>query len=140
MELLSFSNLAKANDCALWLSFTHRTREELFVVVHGPEDDFVVIKQADAKEHDLPIIGPKFHDYSLVEYGHIQSIRTDEKPLKHFEEITGAISSLDSEFLRYIIKMNLPIEKLIRYELAIRGYDENGNWVGFEKAKEIWLT
>ncbi len=34
----------------------------------------------------------------------------------------------------------ISLEKLIRHELACRGYDENHRWVGFNKAHEIWKT
>ena len=139
MELIIFSNLQKANDCALWLSFTHRVRKELFVVVHGPDEDYVVMRKSDALELELSAIGPKFHDYSQLNYSDIEAIRIDEDPLKHWEEITGAFATMDGEFLRYILKAKIPLEKFVKYELAIRGYDQNGHWVGFEKAKEIWL-
>ena len=49
------------------------------------------------------------------------------------------ISEMDGEILRFILKYKMPIERFIRYELASRGYDENHQWVGFEKAKAIWL-
>ena len=46
---------------------------------------------------------------------------------------------MDGALLCFVLHTKLPLEKLIRYELASRGYDQNMNWVGFEKAKEIWL-
>jgi hypothetical protein len=46
---------------------------------------------------------------------------------------------MDGKILRYILYAKIPLEKLIRFELAGRGFDENHRWVGFEKANEIWL-
>lgn len=139
MDLLYFTSLDKANDMALWLTFTHRVRKEHFVVVNGPENDFVVMKRADALEHDHIVVGPKFHSYDALSYEQIQAMRTDEDILNHWEEIIGAFSTMEGEFLRYILRMNIPLEKLIRYELAVRGYDQASRWVGFEKARDIWL-
>jgi hypothetical protein len=33
----------------------------------------------------------------------------------------------------------MPVEKLIRFELAGRGFDKNHRWVGFSKSFKIWL-
>jgi hypothetical protein len=48
-------------------------------------------------------------------------------------------SIANGELLRFILAYNIPLEKLIRYSLSARGYDKNQHWVGFNKAKEIWL-
>lgn len=48
-------------------------------------------------------------------------------------------SIADGEVLRFILALNIPLEKFIRYELAARGYDEDHKWVGFPQAKKIWL-
>ena len=63
----------------------------------------------------------------------------DNDPLPHWENIIGMISVMDGEVLRYLLHSKLPIEKLIRFELAGRGYDENHRWCGFDKANDIWL-
>ena len=75
-------------------------------------------------------------DYSKIEYKHIRQIAMDDDPLEHFEEIRGMFSGSHGETLRLILKTKLPLKKFIRYELACRGYDEDFNWVGFEKAEE----
>ncbi|MFC4634637.1 hypothetical protein ACFO3O_12000 [Dokdonia ponticola] len=38
-----------------------------------------------------------------------------------------------------ILAYDIPLEKLIRYSLSARGYDKDHKWVGFNKAKDIWL-
>ena len=78
-------------------------------------------------------------DYGDMSYKHIASIRMDEDPLKHWEEIRGMVSVIKGELLRFILEKNIPLNKLIRYELACRGYDKDHKWCGFEKAKEVWL-
>ena len=64
----------------------------------------------------------------------------DEDPLHHWEDIRGVFSVVDGELLRYILHTKIPLEKFIRFELAIREYDEHFNWVGFDKSERIWLT
>jgi len=64
----------------------------------------------------------------------------DKNVLFHWEHIIGMFSVADGEILRYILHTKIPLEKLIRHELAGRGYDENHRWCGFEKAKEIWCS
>lgn len=66
-------------------------------------------------------------------------MRMDKEPLPHLSEIIGTFSVMDGELLRFILHAKIPLEKLIRYELAMRGHDKNHRWCGFEKAEEIWL-
>ncbi|KGL59141.1 hypothetical protein [Polaribacter sp. Hel1_85] len=61
----------------------------------------------------------------------------DKYPLPHLEEINVMLSTVDGEILGFILHSKIPLEKLIRFELAGRGFDENHRWVGFEKANEI---
>lgn len=78
-------------------------------------------------------------DYSQMDYNGIQEIREDHDPHKHLEEIFGMLAVLDGKILRFLLNTKFPFEKAIRYELAIRGYDEYFNWVGFEQSEKIWL-
>jgi len=63
----------------------------------------------------------------------------DRDPLRHWEEIRGMVTVIEGELLRFILEKKIPIDKLIRYELAVRGYDKDHKWCGFDKAKEVWL-
>ncbi len=63
----------------------------------------------------------------------------DEDPLPFWEELTGVFAIMDGELLRYILHSKIPLEKLIRFELAARGFDKNHRWVGFSKSFKIWL-
>ncbi|MCR9171526.1 MAG: hypothetical protein NXI10_03475 [bacterium] len=84
------------------------------------------------------VIHPLTTSYAEMDYDHIDTIAQDTNPLDHWAEIRGAFSTMDGEVLRFILAMDIPLNKFIRQELAARGYDENHNWVGFEKAKKIW--
>lgn len=46
----------------------------------------------------------------------------------------------DGEILRFILKYQVPLERLIRFELAARGFDKDHIWGGLEKAEKIWLN
>lgn len=63
----------------------------------------------------------------------------DTEPLSHWEIIQGMVSTIHGEILRFLIAMKIPFERFILWELANRGHDENHQWVGFDKAAEIWL-
>jgi len=78
-------------------------------------------------------------DYSKMTYDDIRHIRMDKDLLSHWYSIFGMFSVIDGEILRYLLHANIPLEKLIRHELAGRGYDKNHRWCGFDEAGEIWL-
>ena len=42
----------------------------------------------------------------------------------------GAIQLLSDKFLRAVAKSEVDIKALLEYELAQRGYDADGNWIG----------
>lgn len=135
-----FDTSQKAIDFALWQNFLHRAENRTFGVISGPDDDYIVTSEATRIKIKETFIGVAPKDYEKMEYGHIESIKNDHNPLRHLEEICGVFSTVSGEFLRFILYSKLPIEKWIRYELASRGYDENMLWVGFDRAKDIWLT
>ena len=105
-------------------------------VVHGSNhfksiDDILEIM-------DRAVVNLLLGDYVDMDYDHIDRIALDDDPLKHWSELRGAFSTMDGELLRFILYMKIPLEKCIRHELASRVYDEDHQWVGFDKAKEIW--
>jgi len=77
--------------------------------------------------------------YTSLSYDRIAEIFADHNPLWFWEELKGTLATLNGELLRFIIAYDIPLEKLIRYSLSARGYDKEMKWVGFDKAKEIWL-
>jgi len=134
-----FDNKQKAIDHALWLNFKYRIANITFGVIHRPDNNWAVIEKATSEEMEMPFLNILPKDMSRLSYEQIRHIRMDREPLPHLEAITGKFSVMDGEILRFILHTKIPLEKLIRFELASRGYDENHRWCGFDKAQEIWL-
>jgi len=134
-----FDSKQKGIHHAMWLNFKYRIAQIQFGVIDGPENNWAVLEEATANEMGIPFLDILPKDYSEMTYRDIRHIRMDKQPLPHWEAIAGMFSVADGEVLRYILHNRIPLEKLIRFELASRGYDENHRWCGFEKAGEIWL-
>ncbi len=134
-----FEDKEKAIHACLWENFIHRICNVKFCVVVHPDNKWAVCKESFAKEMELlQEIIPA--NYASLSYEQIRHIKMDSDPLPFWEELCGMFSVADGDYLRFILHSKIPLEKLIRYELACRGHDENTSWVGFEKAKEIWLS
>ena len=132
-----FPNKQKAIDLAIWQNHSHRFDDNYGVVLSSKGDYIVVQTNHPSFEKNAFEILPV--DYTKMSYQHIQQIRMDDDPLYHFEEIAGMFSTCHGEILRFMLSAKIPLERFIRYELASRGYDQKFNWVGFEKASDIWL-
>ena len=136
-----FTDECKAIDYATWLNFKHRTkRATIFFVITGPNGEPVVVSddvfesfREDGYSH------PLHGDYLDLSYEQLDVIAKDDEPLEHWAELRGAFSTMDGELLRYILEKKIPLDRLIRHELASRGHDKECKWIGFEKAKELWL-
>ena len=133
-----YEDKEKAVHHAIWLTFKNRLTGMQYGVEKSFRDLWGVVKVSDAKS-ESPYLTDTIRDYSQMSYDMIRKLRSDSDPSPPWEELIGAFSVLDGEILRYILYAKIPLEKLIRYELAIRGYDENHTWCGFEKAEKIWL-
>ena len=133
-----FENKEKAIYHALWLNFKYRIAGINFGVIIAPDNNFTVVEEATAKELSAEFLEIP-SNYEKMNFDEIRHIRMDKNPLPHLSEIIGIFSVMDGELLRYILHSKIPLEKLIRYELAIRGYDKNHRWCGFAKAEKIWL-
>ncbi|MCP4181179.1 MAG: hypothetical protein GY756_25735 [bacterium] len=134
-----FDSQEKAIDHAMWLNFKYRIAGIVFGVIHGPENNFAVCEEATAEEMEMKFLDNLPKDYSELDYMKLDKIRQDKEPLPHWESIIGMISTMDGEVLRYIIKNKVPLDRIIRHELALRGFDKNHRWCGFDRAREIWL-
>ncbi|WP_452225603.1 hypothetical protein [Lacinutrix chionoecetis] len=135
-----FDSQEKAIHHAIWLNFKYRIAKITFGVIHGPDNNWAVLEEATAKDMGIAFLDVLSNEYSKLSYDHIRHIKMDTDPLPHLETILGLFSSVDGELLRFIIQTKLPLDKLIRHELASRGYDENHRWCGFDKAQDIWLN
>lgn len=134
-----FDNKLKAIDHCMYLNFKYRIANIRFGVLHGPDNDWAVCEEATAQELEMEFLDILPNDYSRMSYDDIRHIRMDNDSLPFWDSIIGMFSIADGEILRFIIHAKIPLEKLIRHELAGRGYDENHRWCGFEKAADIWL-
>src|SRR5690554_1178666 len=117
-----FDNKQKAIDHCLWLNFKYRIANIRFGVLHGPDNNWAVCEEATAQELEMEFLDILPENYSLMDYDDIRHIRMDRDVLPHWDAIVGMISVTDGEILRYIIHAKIPLEKLIRHELAGRGY------------------
>lgn len=135
-----FDSEQKAIDHSLWLNFKYRIAGIRFGVLQGPEDNWAVCEQITADEMEMSFLNVLPKDLSNLNYKHLDSIRKDKEPLPFWSQIIAMVSSADGEILRFIIANNIALDKIIRHELALRGYDQNHRWCGFDKAREIWLN
>lgn len=135
--LKPFDSRQKAVDSALWLTFKYRMERKIFGVKWlRKTNQHQVIELENRKRRSLlNFPGNYLHQHYLQ----ISDIFMDKNLLPHWEELRGMLATTDGEVIRFILANQLPIEKFIRFELASRGYDQNEQWVGFEKAYEIWL-
>jgi hypothetical protein len=134
-----FDSQEKAIHHCLWLNFKYRIAGICFSIIDGPDNNFAVCEQATADEMDMTFLDILPKNYVEMSYDEIRHIQIDKEPLPHLEALMSHFSTMDGEILRYILYAKIPLEKLIRFELADRGFDKNHRWVGFEKANEIWL-
>lgn len=129
---------SKAIDNALWLNFENRTTDKEYGVVQSIEHDYLIVPV----DHPT-VIGETFEilpeSYTSLSYDQIAEIFADRNPLWFWEELKGMFQTTSGELLRFVLAYGISLEKLIRYDLACRGYDNQMTWVGFDKAKQIWL-
>lgn len=133
--------LDKAKDKAVWMNFNERFKpledRDQYYVVDGPEF-FSVVNQAMLEElgtdtsYELP------NSYENMSWEAIRTIQQDKIPLTHWEELIGSIGCIDGETLRFILKYKVNLFRIIRCELALRGYDHNRKWIGFTQSEKLW--
>ncbi len=139
-KLLRYYSLEKVTDHAHWLNFSRRVSGDRFGVVPSADKGYFVAPIGHSSFTESEFIDlDSVPDYTEMSFNDIQLIRADEDPLWHWEELNGAFAIMDGELLRYILFAKIPLERLIRWELASRGHDKNHKWCGFDKAREIWL-
>ena len=134
-----FDNKQKAIDHCIWLNFKYRISGIRFGVLHGPDNNWAVCEEVTAQEMEMEFLDILPKDYSEMNYDDIRHILIDSDSLPSWDKIIALFSIADGEILRYIIHTKIPLEKLIRHDLAGRGYDKNHSWCDFDKASDIWL-
>jgi hypothetical protein len=132
------NNLQKALDEAVWINFRHRATRYRVGVIQSVEGGYILAHpKHSVHENEHFEILPS--DCSNMTYDHIASIGMDEDPLTHWEEIRGVFQILDGELLRFLLAKKVPLEKIIRYELACRGHNKNHQWVDLKKPRRFGL-
>lgn len=131
-------NHVKAIDQAIYLNFVSKETGVLYYAIQHKHAENLVISDDLLEFLDNVIIHPLKEDYHDMGIDHVNLIAGDIDPLLHWEEIRGMLTTLENDILRFILEYKIPIDQFAKQELAARGYDGDGNWVGFEKALEIW--
>jgi hypothetical protein len=134
-----FEKQQKAIEHAIWLNFKYRIAAIRFGVLQDLNGNWAVCEQATADEMKMSFLDILPKDLSELTYKHLDSIRQDKEPLPFWSSIVGMVSNIDGEILRFILENKIPLDKIVRHELALRGYDQNHRWCGFDRAREIWL-
>ncbi|MDR2891579.1 MAG: hypothetical protein LBV80_00610 [Deltaproteobacteria bacterium] len=52
----------------------------------------------------------------------------------------GGIQGLSLKFLCAVSRGEVDVKELLEYELAARGYDDNGDWIGFSTRTNMVLA
>ena len=134
-----FNKQQKAIDHCLWLNFKYRIANITFGIINGPDKNYAVCEEATAEEMELRFLDILPSDYSDLNYKQLDVIRQDQELLPFWESIIGIVSVVEGDILRFILDKKIPLDKIIRHELALRGFDKNHRWCGFDKARDIWL-
>ena len=135
-----YSNLDKARDRALWLEFEHRNVPKQYVVFDGPEDNYAVADLQTATQ-ELEITNQYYslpENYQHWTFGDLKGIAGDPEMLEHFENLLGKFSVMESQLLMFILKYQVPLEKIIRHELGCRGFDSQNRWIGYTESEKEW--
>lgn len=71
-------------------------------------------------------------------FGHDpDDLRKDGNPDPAKEKVRGVLQIMDVEALKSVIRGEIDLTQVGRREIADRGLDKSGKWVGFEKAKKL---
>jgi len=127
----------RAIDIALWMTFKYRMDNRIYGIQWLRKSNQHQVVELENRRRKTLLEFPQ--NYSDMDYTRISTIHFDKNPLPHWEEIRAIFSSVHGETLRFLLSYEVPLEKLIRFALASRGCDMDGQWIGYEKAYEVWL-
>ena len=128
-----FPTKQKALNFAKWITFSERMKKAKYRVQGNDDAGYYLIPISHNSKSNVPL------DCLDTDYDTIVDIGRDTNLLDPWMAIKGIFSTMDGEILRFILKYSVPLDKFMRVELAQRGFDEDHLWVGFDKAREIWL-
>lgn len=138
-DLLIFNDTFKAIDIAKWFNTTRRTLGYEWIIVPFNKNQYKVIEFPQNRKKPKAFLDIVPKNYEKMSFEHIAHLAQDFDPPSHFEDILGMFSILNNQVLLFILNEKIPLEKFARNQIVSRGYDENNLWVGYDKAKKIWL-
>lgn len=119
IQNMKFETLQKATEMAMWMTFTHRkyTNGQHAVFLNNETREFEVKALRDKIEPEyIFLLLPENH--SQMTYSHFKTIYSDPDPLEHWKKIMVILSEIDEELLRFLVNCQIPLEKLIQFELS----------------------
>lgn len=134
-----FSSMDKAIHHCTWLNFKYRIVNKRFGIIEHPEFKYAVCDEVTAKERGDAFLDILPEDYSDLDYFTVLDIRQELKPIPHWIKLLDMVSTADEEILRFVLYTKIPFERLIRFELARRCYDENHRLISHEESRALWL-
>lgn len=133
MEENTFSDKTKAIDYAVWMSFKHKNQ---FVVVEEEKGVFQVLPFSE-KGNKIPIPLPS--NYKDLSYEAIEKFWNDKDCLWQWQWLMDMFLYVDHTFLHFLIEYEIPLEKVARYSMAFRKWDENKKKISYKESKKMWL-
>lgn len=104
------------------------TLDDAYVLVCGYIKEFLNL--------EFPVVQANYPKMDAVHIDHLLSwIR---KELEHWEAILSSFENLGSDILRFLVIKEIPIDSIMRFILASRQIDRNGNTCSFDEAKAAW--
>ena len=137
-KLKHFYSLKEAQFFALYKSFVHRLREEIFVAIPSYKGQYTVVLKADALERGCTVYEPAPDHFTKLSIQEIEDLIIEENPIEPFRELNNALSIISPEILSFMIQKNLPLEKFVQMYLVIKGYNKLGQMVDYDVAKMDW--
>lgn len=85
---------------------------------------------------DFPVLQVDYQNMDAVHIDHLMTWL--RKELKHWDVILSSIENLESDILRFLVIKEIPIESIMRFILASRQIDREGNACDLDVAKRSW--
>lgn len=124
---------------AEWENFISGSPEDKPVMYALTLDDACVLVCRYIKEFlnlDYPVLHADYANMDAVHIDHLLSwIR---KELDHWEAILSSFENLGSDILRFLVIKEIPIQSIMRFILASRNIDRDGNTCSFDEAQVAW--
>lgn len=134
-----YQTLEEAIDWALWLNFRYHLKNEVFSVVDGPEY-YSVVNQSMLSDLDTDKTYKLPKNNAVLTWNRLTQMKKQESLPSNWETLWSAFRGIGSEVLHFAVHYQISFRLLLCHELASRGLDHTGKWIGFEKAEEYWKT